>query len=1053
MGCSDSAKIMSTLKDFQRKTVEYVFKRFYEDDPPATRFLVADEVGLGKTLVARAVIAKTIEHLRAVKKRIDIIYICSNGAIAAQNVNRLRLLGMKEIELPRRLTLLPKQLKGLSSKGINLLSLTPGTSFDLKNSSGVAEERVTLFRLLQAEPWVDSKGLKKLLRCGVSPSNWKDLTKGRKLGVDRTIALKFRDMVQGDVELQEAISSTSTRFRKYRKRIPADDHRMRLGIVGELRERLARLCIQTLEPDLVILDEFQRFRNLLHADDVAAQLARALFEYPKTRVLLLSATPYKPLTLDHEREEDHYSEFLETLKFLFNDPDPVELIRADIPRFRRQLLSYPSTSPKQILETQNNLETRLKKVMCRTERVSATADQNSMLKELHLEATLSATDLQNAAGLDRIALVLGSHDIVEYWKSSPYPLSFLKDYDLRKKLDEVRNDPPADLLEVMESSQIQLLRRSQILKYRRIDPGNARMRSLFSEVLDGGMWQLLWMPASMPYTTPAGPYAGIENASKYLVFSSWNLVPEAISSLCSYEAERRMLGGLGRGIRHEDLSDQVSQLLTFKVESNRGPAGMPTLALLYPSPALATLVDPLRIALNAARREGLTFEEALAVAEKILLKRLKPFLPSRGDHGGPSDRRWYWASPALLDSLLFPNVRQWCLDRTGWLSIQNREGERGFGEHVSHFADVLGNRLMPPLGRPPEDLGRVLASLALAGPGVCALRSLLRISRPPNPADKVLLSAAARVSDGFRSLFNLPETIGLLRGIGEEDHYWRLVLNYCLEGNIQAVLDEHVHMLQESLGLTEERQDTRVTRTSSALTEALSILPSQVTLDLVSAVPRESRIKIDPYRSRCRFALRLGTTRKEKDQTILRMDTVRNAFNSPFRPFVLATTSIGQEGLDFHTWCHVVLHWNLPSNPVDLEQREGRVHRYKGYAVRKNIAERYGLAMLSRRWDKKGDPWNCLFELAKQDRPEGINDLVPFWIFGVEGGACVERRVPMLPFSREQWQLNHLKKELALYRLAFGQPRQEDLLMYLSEQLSPDEASKIVGDWRITLAP
>ena len=42
------------------------------------------------------------------------------------------------------------------------------------------------------------------------------------------------------------------------------------------------------------------------------------------------------------------------------------------------------------------------------------------------------------------------------------------------------------------------------------------------------------------------------------------------------------------------------------------------------------------------------------------------------------------------------------------------------------------------------------------------------------------------------------------------------------------------------------------------------------------------------------------------------------------RPFVLATTSIGQEGLDFHNYCRVIMYWNLPSNPMDLEQREGR---------------------------------------------------------------------------------------------------------------------------------
>ena len=57
---------------------------------------------------------------------------------------------------------------------------------------------------------------------------------------------------------------------------------------------------------------------------------------------------------------------------------------------------------------------------------------------------------------------------------------------------------------------------------------------------------------------------------------------------------------------------------------------------------------------------------------------------------------------------------------------------------------------------------------------------------------------------------------------------------------------------------------------------------------------------------------------------------------------MLATTSIGQEGLDFHAYCRKVVHWNLPSNPIDLEQREGRVNRYKCLAVRQNIAQQYG---------------------------------------------------------------------------------------------------------------
>ena len=44
------------LKDFQKKTVSYVFRRLYKDSDMVDRFLIADEVGLGKTLVARGII-------------------------------------------------------------------------------------------------------------------------------------------------------------------------------------------------------------------------------------------------------------------------------------------------------------------------------------------------------------------------------------------------------------------------------------------------------------------------------------------------------------------------------------------------------------------------------------------------------------------------------------------------------------------------------------------------------------------------------------------------------------------------------------------------------------------------------------------------------------------------------------------------------------------------------------------------------------------------------------------------------------------------------------
>ena len=63
MDIIDTNAIMDSLKDFQRQTVDYVFRRLYLDEDRVNRFLIADEVGLGKTLVAKGIIAKAIERL------------------------------------------------------------------------------------------------------------------------------------------------------------------------------------------------------------------------------------------------------------------------------------------------------------------------------------------------------------------------------------------------------------------------------------------------------------------------------------------------------------------------------------------------------------------------------------------------------------------------------------------------------------------------------------------------------------------------------------------------------------------------------------------------------------------------------------------------------------------------------------------------------------------------------------------------------------------------------------------------------------------------------
>jgi hypothetical protein len=469
---------------------------------------------------------------------------------------------------------------------------------------------------------------------------------------------------------------------------------------------------------------------------------------------------------------------------------------------------------------------------------------------------------------------------------------------------------------------------------------------------------------------------------------------------------------------------------------------------MHPSPTLAALVDPLRRVLEIGQMAPVS---QMALVESVerdaaALIRDLPESPSSAP-----DQRWYWAAPALLDRKSHGFV-EWCSEPESWgegFNDSEEDGAKGYQEHVRHFQEVVSGGVA--LGSKPPDLARVMAEMALGSPAILALRSLRRVASGLSFEEPNLLTAARHVADGFRSLFNNPETIAMLRGEGREESYWRIVAQHCLEGNLQAVLDEQVHVLLESLGLTEAQEEDRVIEICNEISDSLGIRTAQLRVDELKVL-EDGKVGVAHFNTRCRFALRFGELKEEAGEPVLRADLVRKAFNSPFRPFVLASTSVGQEGLDFHTWCHSVIHWNLPANPVDLEQREGRVQRYKNYAVRKNVAKRFGLAAFSEGWDG-GDPWHHLFAKAIAARPAGSSDLVPYWVYEVEDGASIERKVPMLPYSREVEQLRRLKRALALYRLVFGQPRQEDLLTCLAEQMTEEQARQAMLQWRISLAP
>ena len=175
-----------------------------------------------------------------------------------------------------------------------------------------------------------------------------------------------------------------------------------------------------------------------------------------------------------------------------------------------------------------------------------------------------------------------------------------------------------------------------------------------------------------------------------------------------------------------------------------------------------------------------------------------PGLPDPED--GPVDDRWEWAAPLLLDPELRTFLKAW---RDG--NIPAIEGDESLPRPNPELFDVYVDDLLAVpldrLGRRPPGLVDLLTEVALGSPAILALRSL---DASPGLVDDTRRRLAVIIAYAFWSLFNQPAVISLLRQLSvgkkasrDDSSYWRLVLEYCRQGNLQAVLDEQWHLLWE----------------------------------------------------------------------------------------------------------------------------------------------------------------------------------------------------------------------------------------------------------------
>lgn len=455
------------LKDFQRDTVSYVLDRLYDSSDPTDRFLVADEVGMGKTLVARGVIDGAIKRLRADESvdRIDVIYICSNAAIAAQNIGTLHEGVENASPLSTRISMLATQLTDLDrkmedgSKTINFVAITPGTSFSHGAHEGRVVERALLHWML--EPLFEAGRVRnaftRVMQAGVMDSTWLACRGelGKSSHPNESVTAEFRALLNGDgsdalTALRSLVVEMTGRYS-----FNDDQKRRRREVIGRLRRALAKASVNALEPDLVILDEFQRFKSLINEPQTPAEvevkeLADELFDASTAKLLLLSATPYKAYTLAEEKsEDDHYSDFIETIRFLEGrqNQGSIPALRKALGRLRTAAVTEGDPEPATIA-----VEKLLRPLMCRTERpVEGRADMRLIRKDFVKPPT--SADLLGYVAMKHIAKEVDGQLSVDYWKSAPYFLNFMDGYKLAEKFKQ-HAFKPGQRAELLRDAQV-----------------------------------------------------------------------------------------------------------------------------------------------------------------------------------------------------------------------------------------------------------------------------------------------------------------------------------------------------------------------------------------------------------------------------------------------------------------------------------------------------------------------------------------------------------------------------------------------------------------------
>lgn len=979
-------------KNFQQCTIRKVIEELYvKRKSGPRRFLVADEVGLGKTIVAKHV----INHLREYAGRKVIIYVSSSLDITKQNRIKLAEHPEKEIVHADRINLLFEQ-KPLS-RNLQIISMTPGTSLALGNSLGNAHERRYIATLIRYYYGGSYEKLAQLF-CGYAHYD-KFLESLRHYrinhdvpAVEARICRRWERITVGDgIPFIEAIKSRSL------------EDETKIELIKKIRQEMAEVILDNLKPDLVIFDEFQKFEEITAVDSsgqLTHKLGRILLK-DETPTLLLSATPYRLYTgespiFGEAGVSSHYKDLERAFTFLTGSPQKAAEIVVSIQKYGNHIQNINKDNVREILSLKNSIQDEVMKYMSRAERINFEGQNESYVKPVFLGDKYGGEEITKENILEFMKLAkhaTSNGTLLTYWKSGGQSMSYMERYKLIE-----------GAMEESEAVGRPLASDTELYSKLKESPNqHLKIKYLYDDILkNGSAYGYLWIPPIRSYYPGTGLFSNEKintgGPKKGLVFSSWVFVPRMVTA---------ELGAM-RGSHFRKISS----------EKEIKPSGDSWAKLFFPSTLLASALSHQEFV------SAKSYDELYTLARKRIMEALKTLGFEITEQGKTMPLYSLLAYCEFHDDehkdkeyrKLLKGKRRW-----------NVSSIREAGDYLYRMIPLSAHYEDLPLSPKTID---IMAEIAVSGPAVCFLRAINQL-RKKDITWKSWLQLSSFCIHDIRSFVNRTGHIDAIMKYGKGNKPVNKAFNYFKCGNFQSVVDEYLYQIFSN------KSDEGVYELLKKLSQIFG--PTKAFCEIKTSRYKKERIYNDIV---CCFG-------EGAEQSNSR-DLNREAFNSPFWPFVLTTTSVGQEGLDFHLYCRDIYHWNLPTNPVDFEQREGRLNRFNNFMIRENIVKDQKIDASQIR--KGLSIWDFYLDGARKiaRRSDRYNlGMSPNWVFTPVSNDPVkfQRHIMDLPCSNDRDRYIRLMQDLDLYRLALGQPNQREFM----EKLRDNSYYKNIDHRGITL--